>query len=171
MSIQIRPLHMRDLAAVHEIEQMSFSDPWTRRMFLSEITAQNRSQARVAVDTRTDTIAGYCFYWVIEEDDIQITNIAVHPRYRKQGIAISLIEETIAYAHQHPIEGITLEVRQSNKAARSLYEKFGFTETGRRRNYYRRPKEDAIILRLPVEKAELKQAELAHDRLNLDYKD
>jgi ribosomal-protein-alanine N-acetyltransferase len=74
-------------------------------------------------------------------------NVAVHPDHRRKGIAESLIHALVQKLKECESHCLTLEVRASNAPAIALYEKLGFTEAGRRRNYYRNPKEDALILR------------------------
>ena len=148
MNIQIRPLSITDIAAIHEIEKQSFSDPWTKRMFYSELVSRGFNHARVAVDSVTGDIVGYCVFWVLPEDEVHINNIAVHPAYRGRGIGRKLLREAVELGKRFETFGVTLEVRESNAAARRFYERLGFQQVGRRIKYYCKPKEDALILRL-----------------------
>ena len=79
-------------------------------------------------------------------DEGFITNVVVHPAYRRQGIATALLAELETYGKAHDLTRITLEVRASNAPAIALYRKHGFQEAGRRKNYYQQPREDAIIM-------------------------
>jgi ribosomal-protein-alanine N-acetyltransferase len=148
MNLHIRPLSITDIAAIHEIEQQSFSDPWTKRMFFSELVSRGFNHSRVAVDAATGQIIGYCLYWILPGDEVHINNIAVHPSHRNRGIGNSLLREAMENGRRFEIHGVTLEVRESNTVARKFYERLGFEEVGRRVKYYCKPKEDALILRL-----------------------
>ena len=79
-------------------------------------------------------------------DESHITNIAIHPNYRKQGIASKLLEEFLNYCKSQGCIAYTLEVRSGNKAARALYEKYNFKQDGIRKGYYEDNKEDAVIM-------------------------
>lgn len=79
-------------------------------------------------------------------DEGYITNVAVFPEYRRMGVAAKIIEVYMNFAKANRLAFLTLEVRPSNEAAIALYQSFGFTERGRRRNYYDLPREDALIL-------------------------
>ena len=85
-------------------------------------------------------------------DETDIMNIAVHPDWRRRGIAESLIENLIAELKKRGSHALMLEVRVSNDGAIALYEKLGFHQVGCRKNYYRNPKEDALILRKELAK-------------------
>ena len=90
-------------------------------------------------------VIGYVIYWKIMEE-VHINNIAVHPDFRRKGIARYVLREILAKVEKEGARFITLEVRPSNKAALSLYRKLGFNPLGLRRDYYLKPKEDALIL-------------------------
>ena len=127
-------------AQVAALEKICFSDPWSENSVLQELE-NPLSLWLVAMDG--DTLAGYVgSQTVLGEADMM--NVAVSPDYRRQGIAEGLVKALISQLDAH---SLTLEVRSSNAAAIALYDKLGFLEIGRRRNYYRKPKEDALILR------------------------
>ena len=131
------------VSQVAELEKICFSDPWSEKSVASEL--QNKlSLWLVAVDG--ETVVGYVgSQTVIDETDMM--NVAVHPDYRRQGIAESLVEKLVEELEAIGSRALTLEVRASNAPAIRLYEKLGFLQVGLRKNYYRNPKEDALILR------------------------
>ena len=146
------PMRPEDLDEVLAIERASFSMPWSRGAFLYEIQ-QNRV-ARCRVMRAEGRIVGYLCIWEIA-DEIHITNVAVHPLRRRQGIARALLGGLLAEAQARDLRLVVLEVRPSNKEAIALYESFGFRVTGRRRGYYYDTGEDALVMeaRLPVDAA------------------
>jgi ribosomal-protein-alanine N-acetyltransferase len=133
-----------DLTGVLEVEQESFTNPWTREMYAWEL--QNRSVCHIFV-VRTDdcAVAGFCAFWLVF-DEIHINNLAVRPAYRGQGIGTALMDRVLAEARHLGARRATLEVRASNLPARRMYERLGFYVAGTRRNYYSHPVEDALIL-------------------------
>jgi ribosomal-protein-alanine N-acetyltransferase len=131
------------VSQVAQLEKLCFSDPWSENSVASEL---ENPLSLWLVAEMDGAVAGYVgSQTVIDETDMM--NIAVHPDHRRQGIAAALIESLIDGLKQKGSHCLTLEVRASNKSARSLYEKLGFQQAGIRKNYYRNPKEDAIILR------------------------
>ncbi len=131
------------VAQVAQLEKICFSDPWSEKSVSSELS-NSLSLWLVALDG--ETVAGYIgSQTVLDETDMM--NVAVHPDFRRQGIAEALVTELVAQLKQMESHSLTLEVRASNAPAKALYEKLGFTLAGRRPNYYRNPKEDAYILR------------------------
>jgi ribosomal-protein-alanine N-acetyltransferase len=142
-------MRAEDLDEVLAIERASFTMPWSRGAFLYEIQ-QNRV-ARCRVMREGGRIVGYVCVWEIA-DEIHVTNLAVHPTHRRQGLARTLLGGLLADAQARDIRLVVLEVRPSNREAITLYESFGFRVTGRRRGYYYDTGEDALIMeaRLPV---------------------
>ena len=131
------------VAQIAQLERRCFSDPWSENSIRSELTGR-LSLWVVALDG--DTVAGYVgSQSVLGESDMM--NVAVAPEYRRQGIAQALILELIRRLAQQGNHSLMLEVRASNAPAIALYEKLGFARVGSRPNYYRNPKEDALILR------------------------
>lgn len=131
------------VSQIAELEKICFSDPWSENSIAHEIENE-LSLWLVALDG--DRVAGYVgSQSVMGESDMM--NIAVHPDYRRQGIAEALVLALVSRLKSEGNYQLTLEVRASNTPAQRLYEKLGFTEAGRRRNYYRAPREDALILR------------------------
>ena len=137
--------HMRQehVAQVAELEKLCFSAPWSENSIASELN-NPRSFWLVALDG--ERVAGYVgSQTVMDESDMM--NVAVHPDYRKQGIATALIVGLVEELRNRGSHCLTLEVRASNETAISVYRKLEFQEVGRRKNYYRNPREDALILR------------------------
>ena len=131
------------VAQVAELEKMCFSDPWSEQSVASEL---DNILALWYVALDDDRVVGYIgSQTVCGETDVM--NIAVHPDYRRRGIGQILIEELIREISNLGSISLTLEVRASNAPALALYEKMGFAQVGLRKNYYRNPKEDALILR------------------------
>ena len=145
MKYNIIPMTADHLDQVAEIEQICFSDPWSRRMLSEHL--ENECAATLVAITPSGTILGYAGLLVVL-DEGYITNVAVRPEYRRQGIAGELLAVFHRFAEGNKMAFLTLEVRDSNASARALYTKHGFKEVGVRKNYYDHPKEDAIIMTL-----------------------
>lgn len=141
--IDYLPMNRSHIAAVAQLEKRCFSDPWSETSVASELE-NPLSRWIVAMDGTT--LVGYVgSQTVLGESDMM--NIAVAPEARRKGIAQGLIEALIETLKGLDSRCVTLEVRASNEPAKALYGKLGFREIGRRRNYYRNPREDALILR------------------------
>ena len=139
----LETMHAAHVAQIAQLEKICFSDPWSERSIASELD-NNLAFWLVAVEG--ETVAGYFgSQTVMEETDMM--NVAVHPDFRRQGIAEALVNGLVEHLKAMGSRCLTLEVRASNAPAIALYEKLGFTEIGRRKNYYRNPREDALILR------------------------
>ncbi|NDO47776.1 ribosomal protein S18-alanine N-acetyltransferase [Clostridium sp. MD294] len=132
--------HIQD---VLQIEEACFAIPWTKQAFEREIKENKLAMYIIAV--LDGKIVGYAGMWHVVTEG-HITNVAVLPEYRKQGIGNALIEQIIRIAEEYEMIGITLEVRISNIAAQKLYIKYGFRPEGFRKNYYEDTKEDAVIM-------------------------
>lgn len=132
-----------DLDDVMIIEKLSFPTPWSRQAFYTEIT--ENTYAHYVVARLGQRVIGYAGMWLIL-DEAHITNIAVHPDYRRQGVGEALLQEMMERARREGAESMTLEVRVSNVAAQRLYEKMGFEKRGIRKGYYTDVKEDAYIM-------------------------
>jgi ribosomal-protein-alanine N-acetyltransferase len=132
-----------DATSVCEIEQQSFSQPWSRKGFLDALA--NEFTAFFVAEEEPGVIAGYVGMY-LSLDEGEITNVAVSPGLRGKGIAKALLEETLSYAKTHGITRIVLEVRVSNAPAIGLYEGFGFEIIGTRKGFYEFPREDAHIM-------------------------
>ncbi len=136
-TVKMSAADCRELA---ELDKRCFSTPWSERSFLEEAENSLATYLLAKVDGK---IVGYCGFWRVS-GEAQVTNIAVLPEYRRQKIARNLAEKMLAICEED--EQIVLEVRKSNIAAISLYEKLGFTEAGIRKRFYRDPIEDGITM-------------------------
>jgi ribosomal-protein-alanine N-acetyltransferase len=132
------------LDRILEIENLSFSTPWSLNGFLKELENPVSHLYALMSDK---VLLGYFCLWVVREE-IQLLDLAVHPGYRSRGHGSDLLAKTIDLALSSGVSRIWLEVRVSGRAARGLYEKFGFVESGRRKDYYTDPAEDAIVMSL-----------------------
>ena len=139
----IEKMNAAHVSQIAELEKLCFSDPWSEKSIETELSCR-LSVWLVALEG--EQVVGYVgSQTVIDESDMM--NIAVHPDFRRRGIAEALVAELEAALRQRGSRALTLEVRDSNAPAIALYEKLGFSQVGLRKNYYRNPKEDARILR------------------------
>ena len=138
----IRQMEERDLTQVCATEEETFSVPWSRKSFQDTLSYCHTLFLTAELDGE---IAGYCgCYQSLEE--AEITNIAVRRQLRGHGIGRRLLEELMRIGKERGAFAYTLEVRVSNKAAIHLYESLGFVSFGVRRDFYEKPKEDALIM-------------------------
>lgn len=144
----IRQMKASDVAAIAELEKLCFSDPWSADSIASELVNPLSYWLVAEVDGQ---VAGYVGSQSVL-DAADMMNIAVSPEYRRRGVAKALVNELIAYLSKNDVIALLLEVRVSNEPAITLYEKMGFQQVGRRPNYYRNPREDALILRKGLSK-------------------
>jgi ribosomal-protein-alanine N-acetyltransferase len=165
---RIRRAQLRDKEAMHRVERACFVIPWSEDELARDATenilavyyvaetmarfslAENAedgfpSQSGRTVATPELALVGYAGVWVVL-DEGHITNVAVDPDYRRQGIAAMLLTQLLKAACEKGARRFTLEVKSTNEAAITLYERFGFRAAGRRRGYYREDGEDAIIM-------------------------
>lgn len=143
MDLIIRQAEERDIKPMAEMDVLCFSAPWSEESFEKEIR-ENRLAFYVIAETG-GRMAGYAGLWCIV-DEGHITNVAVHPDFRRKGIGEALISVLLDHTVKNGILSHTLEVRASNDAAISLYMKFGFQPAGVRKKYYEDNGEDAIIM-------------------------
>ena len=139
----VRAARAGDVDGILGIERVSFADPWSRRSF-ERLLGDRR--VYFAVCCQDETVLGYVVAW-FAADQGEIANLAVAPEARGGRLGSALLDAAVAEARTRGASELYLEVRDSNDTARRLYASRGFTAVGRRRNYYRRPTEDAIVLR------------------------
>ncbi len=133
----------RDMDDLVDLLESAFVKPWTREMLERELLQPDVS--RILVMRMGSRLIAFCACWLVG-DELHINNLAVSHDARRRGAATRLLEVTLREAVRLGITRATLEVRRSNEAARRLYERLGFSVTGVRRQYYRTPVEDALIL-------------------------
>lgn len=139
----IRIMTVEDLDQVMLLELACFSVPWTRESFEKELS-ENKLAHYIVIEEENQ-IVGYGGVWYIV-DEGHITNVAIHPDHRKKGLGKQLVDAMKDIAIQNEIILMTLEVRVSNIAAITLYERMGFLEAGIRPKYYTDNQEDALIM-------------------------
>ncbi len=142
MNYKLVPMDRSHLAGVAELERLCFSAPWNEAMLEEEL--YNDTASFIVAEGEDGQVLGYAGLHVIL-DEGYIDNVAVRPTCRRQGIADRLLDVFCRFG-QANLAFLTLEVRPSNTAAVALYEKHGFREAGRRKDYYENPKEDALLL-------------------------
>jgi ribosomal-protein-alanine N-acetyltransferase len=142
MKTIIRAMTAADIEAVSELDALSFSQPWPKNAFESELTNSN---ARCWVADSEGQIAGALVFWRVL-DEAHLATIAVHPAFRRRGVARLLLQTTIDAAYTEGARIYHLEVRAGNDAAQKLYTKFGFEIVGRRARYYKDTNEDAVLM-------------------------
>lgn len=139
----VRRMESADLEQVAALEQAAFTDPWSFNIW-KDCLEGRRDICYVA--EQDGLIVGY-FCMMVVLDEAELLKIAVLPEKQKKGVASGLMEMMLCYLGSRKICAVTLEVREHNRAALALYTKYGFVPEGRRKNYYRNPAEDAIIMR------------------------
>lgn len=143
--VKICPDNFQDYQnQILEIENLSFQSPWSITSFSAEL---DKRVSQLWALTSENTLLGYICFWMFD-DEIQLVNIAVHPQKRGNGFGHLLLTNLIEMSISKGIKNVWLEVRPSNFIARSLYQKLGFEEIGRRPKYYTDCNEDAIIMNL-----------------------
>ena len=136
-------MELSDIEDILVVEKLSFSIPWSKDSFEKEIVDNNLAIYLVA--KVNEKAVGYIGMWKVLNEG-HITNVAVHPEFRHQGIGNQLVSELLSLCEKEDIDLVTLEVRKSNQNAIKLYEKHGFVAEGIRKAYYQDNKEDAIIM-------------------------
>ena len=146
--LNIRPMRVEDIEKVIEIDRMSFSMPWSIRSYRYEVLQNEHSACWIAETNesgREPEIIGMLVMWLII-DEAHIATIATHPAFRRCGTAKSMLRTALMDVIRKGALSATLEVREGNTAARSLYGFFGFREVGRRKHYYSDNHEDAMLM-------------------------
>ena len=149
--VRIEPMRVTDLDEVLQIERVSFRTPWSRQAFLHELERNRVAGLWVARGERpgqaagAGSVVGYLCLWVVA-DEVHVTNLAVDPAWRGEGIGRLLLGTLLAHHRAQGARRAFLEVRPANVEARRLYQGLGFREVGRRRGYYVDTGEDALLL-------------------------
>lgn len=146
----LRQAEPGDVAAIASLENAAFTDPWSAAEF-SSLVGLPRAIFLVAVEVADDRVAGYAIVSTVL-DEAEVLNLAVSPARRGLGVGAMLLDAAVALAGVAGATSVFLEVRESNAAARGLYASRGFSEISRRRRYYAKPVEDALVLRGAVQR-------------------
>ena len=153
-ALQVRGISVCDIDALLDIERRSEGAPhWSREDYLACLREVGDSAVRrVGLVAELDNaLAGFAILRCLTVPggtEVQLESIVVPGAFRGRGVGGSLLDSAIAAAKKHGAARLDLEVRESNRTAVRLYTRFGFTETGRRRGYYRSPEEDAVLMSL-----------------------
>lgn len=144
MNYKLTPMTEEHIPQIAALERACFSHPWSEDALRAELW--NDSAVVIAAEGEDGTVLGYAGLQTVL-DEGYINNVAVDPRFRRQGVAGQLVEAFLRFGAAR-LAFLTLEVRASNAPAIALYEKYGFTQAGRRRDYYDDPREDALLMTL-----------------------
>ena len=137
-----------DVAELMEVERACFSHPWNARHFLDSMADAPHGRVlvvRMAAGAAGPAIVAYCVV-LLAGVEMQLYNVAVHPSWRGRGLGRWLMQMVLERGRRQGAQTVLLEVRRGNEAARRLYESLGFTVLSTRRNYYRDPVEDALVM-------------------------
>lgn len=145
--VAARKMTLRDVQRVAAIEIATFSSPWTADSFAG-LLERPGCELWVLEDSESGVV-GYAVLWCIA-DQGELANLAVAESHRNEGHGSYLLRRMVEVARERGVERIYLEVRASNRAAAELYRSFGFVEVGRRKKYYDRPVEDALLMSLEL---------------------
>ena len=146
----VEPMRERDLMEVVEIEESSGLNRWGYDAYRRELFTNQNSVMIVARNLISGpAVIGFFAGWTVE-DELHVNNVAAHRDYRRMGIGRSLMEAAIDEARGRGVAQVLLEVRASNESAQQMYRNLGFCFVGRRRDYYRLPTEDALVMKLKV---------------------
>ena len=143
-SFRLRPASSADLGGLNSLERASFSDPWTSAQLAHSLA--DAATIGLVIEEADGLLVGYAFGRVIA-DEAEILTLAVHPIRRRLGLGRRLLDEVLAAMAGRSVRTVWLEVRVSNEGARAMYAQAGFIASGVRRSYYRRPVEDAMVLK------------------------
>jgi [ribosomal protein S18]-alanine N-acetyltransferase len=162
--VVVDPMRLDDVEAVHDIERLSFRTPWPAYAFTQEL--KGNRLARYVVARAGDRVVGFAGIWMMV-DEAHVTTFGVHPDWRRQAIGRQLLLNLVELAIAIGARRMTLEVRESNRAAQALYRAFGFEVAGRRRAYYTDDGEDALVMTTPQLDLPAMRAILATERERL----
>ncbi len=163
--VTIDPMSLEDVAAVHEIERLSFSAPWPAYAFEQELRGNRLAHYLVA--RAGDHVVGFAGTWLMV-DDSHITTFGIHPDWRRRGIGRRLLLALAELSITIGARRMTLEVRASNDAAQALYQSFGFEVVGQRPRYYTDDGEDALVMTTSELEAPSMSAIIAAERARLE---
>jgi ribosomal-protein-alanine N-acetyltransferase len=148
---KLRRMRSSDIDQVFALEERIFPTPWTRKSYEFELERNPASEQWVIeawAEHEEWIIVAYSVCWQLG-DELHVANIAVAPKFRRRGLGRRLLQHVLARAAERGMKSATLEVRSGNRAAQDLYVSFGFTVVGRRKRYYTKNREDALLMQLP----------------------
>ncbi len=143
MILKIIPATLENIDDILTIENEAFSCPWSKKSFEEAFLNQNISL--FVASSSDNSILGFLCLMILDSE-AEVLNVAVSEKLRKQGIGSMLLSHALSYAKEHSVSSVYLEVRESNTAAQALYSNSGFEKIGIRRNYYKKPSEDAVLM-------------------------
>ena len=147
--LNIRPMTVDDIPAVHVLDVLSFTLPWSERSLIYEVSQNSAARAWIAeIDQpQEQRIVGMLVLWIIL-DEAHIATLAVHPDFRRKGIARVIMENALNAAFVEGARSSQLEVRAGNQVALKMYQQLGYKVVNRRKHYYHDNQEDALLLTL-----------------------
>ena len=147
-AVTVRAADGHDIPALAELEALCFSAPWSEGALRDTLDSPHAKLFCAELD---GTVIAYGGVYLLG-DDADITNIATHPDHRRRGAAAAVLQTLTAYAAEHGVQALHLEVRESNAPAAALYKRSGFSVDGIRKNYYKHPTENAVLMTLSLNK-------------------
>jgi ribosomal-protein-alanine N-acetyltransferase len=144
VAVVIEPMRLEDLDTVVALDAAVSNPAWSRGMFESELTT-NQFAGFLVARPPGGGVCGYIGYWIVFEE-LHLLNVAVHPEWRRKGVAARLVKTVFDTAIGRGVTRALLEVRASNVPAQQLYFRFGFYVIARREGYYTQPSEEAMIM-------------------------
>ena len=143
--LTIRAMSESDLDEIIAIETKSFADPWSQRLFRETLLFPH--SVNFVLESPGGEVVGYLNLYLIAQEG-HLLNLAIHPAWRRQGLATAMLAHTIQYLRQRQALQLFLEVREKNQSAIRLYRKLGFEVVGKRKKYYAETNEDALVMQL-----------------------
>lgn len=140
----VREMKPEDTSAVAFIEKVCFTEAWSLESVLEGLNSN--LDTWLVVETEEGTLAGYCAFRIIA-DEGELLRIAVLPIEQGRGLAKKLMDHMVEYSRKKEVKSMVLEVRESNLKAQNLYKSYGFFTESIRKNYYRKPSENAVLMR------------------------
>ena len=143
--LTIRAMSESDLDEIIAIEKKSFADPWSQRLFRETLLFPH--SVNFVLESPGGEVVGYLNLYLIAQEG-HLLNLAIHPAWRRQGLASAILSHTIEHLRQRQALQLFLEVREKNQSAIRLYRKLGFEVVGKRKKYYAETNEDALVMHL-----------------------
>lgn len=140
----IEPMREADLDTVMQIERLSFRAPWSRQVFIEELS-RPWAFLEVMRATTSARVLAFSNYWKVA-DELHVLKVATHPDVRRLGLGSRLLAHILDFGRTHACRAVTLEVRRSNEIAQRIYRRFAFKAVGMRPNYYADDNEDAVVM-------------------------